>query len=190
MKIKMFRLGLAIAAVFAVATIFTSCNLFDKVDDITFPSELQVIWTVDEDGEHFNFAYSDTRTVKLSDDPEIEKYINKIKDVKIDKITYKIEEYEAEGDAVFLTAGNASFSSGSSSNAVVVPFAATAGINLQTSSGEAELEIDEQGLTELAAIFKQEKELEMNAAGILSKTPVSFKIVSTFYIKITAEVLD
>jgi hypothetical protein len=191
MKFKMFRLGLGITAVLAITLIFNACNLFDKADDITFPSQLEVVWSINEQGEHTDFAYQDLRTLKLSDDPEIEKYINKIKDVKVEKVTYHITDYAAEGDAVFFKNGVASFAAGSGSNAVTVPFAATAsGVNLETTTGETELEIDAQGLNDLAATLKQEKEVDMNAAGVLSKTPVSFKIVSTFHVKITAEVLD
>jgi hypothetical protein len=191
MNFKMFRLGLGITTALAMTLIFNACNLFDKADDITFPSQLEVVWSIDEQGQHTDFAYQDLRTLQLSDDPEIEKYINKIKDVKVEKITYRITDYAANGDAVFFKNGEVSFAAGTGSNVIKVPFAATAsGVNLQTTTNETELEIDAQGLTDLAATLKQEKELDMNAAGVLSKTPVSFKIVSTFHVKITAEVLN
>jgi hypothetical protein len=193
MKIHFSKMLLSIAIMFAIVTVLAACDLFDKADEITIPSEIHVTWTVDENAEHTDFAYTDTKTVKLSDDPELEKYISKIKDVKIEKITYKITDYEEpNGGAVYLKDGVASFAtSGTSTAAVTVPFAATAaGVNLQTTTSETELTIDAAGLTQLAAIFKKEKQLDMNAVGILSSTPVSFKIVSTFHVKITAEVLN
>jgi hypothetical protein len=185
---------LSVAFAAAIAFVFAACDLFDKADEITIPSEIEVVWTVDENADQTNFAYTQTKTVKLSDAPEFEKYLDKVKEVKVERITYKITDYndDPHHEQVYFKDGVASFASaGTSTPAVTVPFAATAsGVNLQTVTSEVDLAIDADGLNKLAAIFKQEKELDMNAVGTLTRTPVSFKIVSTFHVKIVAEVLN
>jgi len=185
---------LLIVAFTAIAVVFAACDLFDKADEITIPSEIEVVWTVDENADQTNFAYTQTKTVKLSDAPEFQKYIDKVKEVKVERISYKVTDYndDPHHETVYFKDGVASFASaGTSSPVVTVPFAATAsGVNLQASTTEVDLNIDAEGLNKLAAVFKQEKELDMNAVGVLTRTPVSFKIVSTFHVKIVAEVLN
>ncbi|HEY0656737.1 MAG TPA: hypothetical protein VGD65_26585 [Chryseosolibacter sp.] len=190
MNLTNYRLVLSLAALPMIATIFAGCNLFDKADNITFPSQIEVLWVVDEEAVATDAPYAYVKTVSLADDPEVEKYMNKLKNVEVEKITYRVEEYVAEGDAVMFKNGKAIFATAGSA-AVEASFTASAsGVNLQTSTSDTDLIIDTDELNELASVLKTEKEIDMNLTGILSKTPVSFKIVATFQLKVTAEVLD
>lgn len=194
MKTSFLKPALAFSLVLTFVLMFSGCNLFDKADDITFPATLEVTWTADEDGDLVNHAYSKTATVKLSDNAEIARYNDKIKSVEIEKITYRITEYSdaPHNEAVIMKNGFASFSStGSSTPILEVPYAASAAdVNLKTTTSDTDLNINAGGLTDLANIFKAEKELKMTSTGVLSRTPVSFTVVSTFHVKITAEILD
>jgi hypothetical protein len=190
MKSYIYKSGLIIA-VLAITLSFSGCDLFDKADDVTFPAEFQIAWVADEDSEGEMVPYTQTGTILLEDNAEVKKYIDKIKEIKIERITYRVEDFVAD-EAVIMTDGYASFSSTSSgSTPVVAPYAATAGgVNLQTSTSETDLSIDAAGLTTIANIFKQDKKIDMTSIGVLSTTPVSFKVVSKFYVKITANALD
>jgi hypothetical protein len=190
MNFKTHRLILSLAALFTIAAVFAGCNLFDNADDITFPSQIEATWTVEENAEGKDKTYSTTKTLSLTDDREVEKYINKLKDVQIEKVTYRVEEYQAKGAAVIFNNGVASFATGASGSLEVSFTASASGVNLQTATADTELEIDVDKLNELASVLKADKELQMNVSGVLTKTPVSFKIVSTFYLRVTAEVLD
>jgi hypothetical protein len=177
-----------------ICFIFSGCDLLDKADDVTFDVVIEVDWTADEneDGANVPFAYSEE--VDLNDNAEVAKYANKIKEIKITKITYAVTNYNAEphNTAVFFNNGVASFTAtGANSAAVSIPYAASAtGVNLQATTSETELDIDEAELNKLAAIFKDDKMLELKSEGILSVTPVSFNVVSKFYLTITANALD
>jgi hypothetical protein len=185
---------LSITTLIAAIVSFSGCDLFDKVDEVSIPAELEVIWTADENGEMVDFEYAKSATVKLTDNAEISTHIDKIKDVKINKITYRITDYndDPHHEAVILKNGHVHFNSNGSTTTVVnVPFAASAAdVNLKTSVDETELAIDAAGLTTLANLLKTEKELEMSSSGTISRTPVSFKVVSTFHVTVTAELLD
>lgn len=187
------RLRFVLAALL-VAALFTGCDLLDKADDVKFDTVVEVGWVADENLEGTNVPYFHSETVDLTSDPGIAKYANKIKDVKINKITYYITNYNAEphNSAVTFNSGVASFVAiGATVPTVSVPYGASAsGVNLQTTTSETELNIDADGLNQLAAVFKQDKKMEFESEGTLSVIPVSFNVVSKFYVTITANALD
>ena len=193
MKSYILKPVTGVFAILALVFSFSGCNLFDKADDIKFDTELEVVWEADENGEATDFAYSKTAVVKFEDNSEIQKYIDKIKDVKISKITYRVTDYaQDDGQKVFFKNGIASFTPvGSSTSAGSVAFTASAsGVDLQTTTTDTELPVNDGTLNDIAAVFKQDKQVNMTAAGVLSLTPVEFKVVSVFHVTITAEVLD
>jgi hypothetical protein len=180
---------------FVAATfVFCGCDVLDKADDVTFDATIEVSRNADENGEGTNVLYENLETVELSDNAEIAKYASKIKSIKINKITYSVENYNAapHNSQVFFNEGIASFAAvGASTHSVIVPFAASAtGVNLQGSTSETELDIDADGLNELAGLLKEDNQLIMSTTGTLSITPVSFTVVSKFYLTITANALD
>jgi hypothetical protein len=188
---KSLRLTLGSFAAISMIFLLTGCDLFQKADNITLEKDFVLNWSADEQTViNGDVPYSKTETVNLADNAEIAKYLNKIKEIEVVSIKYHVENYSADG-AVFFKNGIASFASTTASGtAVSVPYAANAdGVNLQTATADAALNIDADGLSKIANIFKTEKSLSFTSAGVLSKTPVAFKVVSTFKLKITAEAL-
>jgi hypothetical protein len=183
-----------VLALIGGTALLSGCDLLEKADDVSFDAVITVNWLADENADGTNVPYVDEQLVQLSDDPEIAKYINKIKTVKINKITYSVMDYNAapHNSQVIFNSGVASFyAAGNTIPLVAVPYAAAAtGVNLQTSVAETELMIDGDGLTKIADAFKKDKQLEYVSEGTLSLTPVSFKVVSKFYVTITANALD
>jgi hypothetical protein len=183
-----------VLAIVGSSALFSGCDLLEKADDVSFDAVITVNWTADENGDGTNVPYVDEELVQLSSDPEVAKYINKIKTVKINKITYSVTDYNAapHNSQVIFNNGVASFyAAGNSIPLVAVPYAAAAtGVNLQTSTAETELTIDDDGLSKIADAFKKDKQLEYASEGTLSVTPVSFKVISKFYVTITANALD
>lgn len=194
MKSPITKFTLSLVAIVSLTLLLSACGLFDKATDVTFPSSLEVEWTVHQDLGGTNVAYTHSQDVDLSTSPDIAKYIDKIKEIKIDKIVYKITDYDAapHNTQVFFTNGVASFTATSSTTPVLnIPYTASvAGVNLQTANADTELTIDANGFNALATVFKKDKKIKMVTSGVLSKTPVSFKVKSTFYFQITANALD
>jgi hypothetical protein len=182
------RIGLIVLALF-----FYGCSIFDKADDVTFSEELTVTWTVDENQNGQNVPYTHSESVNLEDYPEIKKYINKIKSVNVERITYRIMNYDASPHhaQVIFSNGKASFASQGAAPVVEVPYGATAtGVNLQTSTSETDLAIDQNGLNKIGSLLKDNKKISMQSSGTLSQTPVSFVVESRFYVTITANALN
>jgi hypothetical protein len=194
MKLRFVKLALGITAVVAGIVTFSACDLFDKATTITIPADLEVVWEADENAEGTDVVYNLTHTVSLADNADVAKHIDKIKEIKVESITYRVTDYndDPHGEAVIFKDGVASFSAkGSSTSVLSVPYAASAsGVNLKTTTTDKDLTIDADGLNDLAAIFKQDKELDMKVTGKLSRTPASFKLISVFHVKITADVVD
>ena len=182
-----------ILALLAFALMFASCDLLDKADDVTFEEELVLNWDADENLEATNFPYTDSEILDLADYPVLAPYVDKIKKVEITKITYHISNFDnsPHGQPVTLTGGFASFGPyDSNTPTVTAPMAAAGGVNLGAATAEATLAIDAAGLSTIAQTLLDDKQVKMYSTGVLSKTPVAFRVVSTFYVKITANALD
>jgi hypothetical protein len=164
------RIGLIVLALF-----FYGCSIFDKADDVTFSEELTVTWTVDENQNGQNVPYTHSESVN------------------VERITYRIMNYDASPHhaQVIFSNGKASFASQGAAPVVEVPYGATAtGVNLQTSTSETDLAIDQNGLNKIGSLLKDNKKISMQSSGTLSQTPVSFVVESRFYVTITANALN
>ncbi|HEY0652673.1 MAG TPA: hypothetical protein VGD65_06075 [Chryseosolibacter sp.] len=184
---------LALVAFAAGALSFGSCDLFEKADDVTFEEELVINWDTDENLEGSNVPYEDFQILDLADYPVFAPYIDKIKSVEVTKITYRITNFDnsPHNQPVTLVGGTASFGPyDSSSPSVTVPMAGASGVNIGAQTAETTLAIDAAGLSKVAKDLLDDKQVKMYSEGTLSKTPVAFRVVSTFYVKITANALD
>lgn len=183
----------SILALLLFAFTFASCDLFEKADDVTFEEELVINWNADENLEGTNVPYEDFQILDLADYPVFAPYIDKIKKVEVTKITYRITNFnnEPHKQPVTMTGGYAAFGPFDTNTPTVsVPMAAAAGVNLGATTTETTLAIDAAGLSSVAQNLLDDHQVKMYSEGILSKTPVSFTVVSTFYVKITANALD
>jgi hypothetical protein len=177
----------------ALAISFCGCDLFDKADDVTLEEELVLYWNVDENLSGSNVPYSDFQILDLADYPEFEEYVDKIKSVEITKITYRITNFDnsPHESPVTLTNGVAEFGPFDSTTAgVSATLASASGVNLETVVNETTLTIDAAGLNKIAKDLLDDKKIKMYSKGTLSKTPVAYTVVSTFYVKVVANALD
>lgn len=182
-----------ILALFAFALTFASCDLFEKADDVTFEEELVINWDTDENLTGSNVPYEDVEILDLADYPVLAPYVDKIKSVEVTKITYRITNFDnsPHGQPVTLVDGIAAFGPyDASAPSVSVPMAGASGVNIGAATAETTLAIDAAGLSKVAKDLLDDKQIKMYSEGTLSKTPVAFRVVSTFYVKITANALD
>ncbi len=185
--------NLKIVALFACASAFSSCDLFEKADDVTFEEELIINWDSDENLTGENVPYEDMQILDLADYPVFAPYIDKIKSVEITKITYRITNFDnsPHNQPVTLVGGIAAFGPyDGTTPSISVPMAAASGVNLGATTTETTLAIDAAGLSNIAQNLLDDKQIKMYSEGTLSRTPVAFRVVSTFYVKITANALD
>jgi len=175
-NLKLIRLS-----VFLMFCTFLSCDLIEKADDVTFSATAPISFVVSEtatsSGGQF---YSDTKLLNLVSDPEVAKYSSKIKEFKVNKITYTISG---------ATPTSVTFSNGIikiASNGTTI---ATTGTVSLLNTSETELSTDANGMKELADLLLDNKQEQIQLQGTLSQTPVYFTVNFKFYLTITANAL-
>jgi hypothetical protein len=177
MKTKSF---LSIFLLLVLAS-YSSCDLLDKADDVAFDATLPVSFTINETASNpEGKSYTDSKLLDATSDAEIAKYANKIKEFKINKITYTISN--ANPNTVNFTNGSIKVAS---SGKVI---ATASAVDLANAS-EIELIADTAGFNELAANLLNDKQELVQLSGMLSSTPVYFNVQLKFYVTIKADAL-
>lgn len=183
------RAAMAVCVIFLMSN--ASCELFDKVDDVTFNIVLEHPFVVDEDfdSKGSSVSYSDNQIIdaaKVSSD--FAKYKDKIQDIQVNKITYIVSEYAAPGAKVVFTNGKLGFSAESATAGLEL--AELAFQDIQAAQGsEKTLPISQAGLDQLASILKDNKIAKIHSTGTFSSTPVSFKVLVKVDCTVTADAL-
>jgi hypothetical protein len=171
---------LSILLLIVLGTI-SSCDLLDKADDVSFDVTVPVTFVIDETANNpSGMAYSDTQLLNATSDPEVAKYASKIKEFKVNKITYTVSG--ANPNTVTFTNGALKVSSTGTT-------LATASSVSLTDPAETELTANTAGFNELAAKLLDDKQEMILLNGTLSKTPVAFTVKFNFYLTITANAL-
>jgi len=160
----------------------SSCDLFGEADDISFDAELPLEFVVDEKMVSSSpVNYTKTKTIDATSNPDVAKYKDKIKDFKVNKVTYTISGYVAPNVVTF---SNGKLSVASSGKTI----ASATSVDL-TNSAETELNADVDGFNALAERLKIDKSETVTLSGTFSSTPVAFVVTAKFYVTITADAL-
>jgi hypothetical protein len=176
----MKRISFILIALVAVSSF--SCGLLEKADvsfDVTLPLDFTPIneTAVNANGK----AYTDSKVLDATQNSEVAKYKDKIKDFKVNKVYYEITEYVGSG-VIF---NNGSIKTGTST--IVTKTGLTLANTAKTEFTSSEVNVD--GLNALAASLKADKQATVVFAGTFSKTPVAFKVRAYFDVTITASAL-
>lgn len=172
-----FYLGIA-----AILVFFSSCDLLDKSDEVKFDVKLPLEFVIDETGvSSIPKSYASAKLLKATDNADVAKYKDKIKDFKLTKITYVITECAPSGTVTFSNGSVILGTSGATIASVSAP-------KLLSDSPETELDsYDTDGFNTLATLLKNDKEAMVSLKGTFSTTPIKFKLTGYFYATITAE---
>jgi hypothetical protein len=177
MKMKA-KLPILMLVVFSA---FTSCDLLDKADDVSFDVTLPITFIIDENADNpGGMSYFDTQLLDATSDPEVAKYASKIKEFKVNKITYSISGVAPSG---------VTFNSGTIVVNSTGTTIATAGNVALTSVLDVELSANTAGFNELATKLLDDKKEMIKLQGTFTKTPIQFYLECTFHVTITANAL-
>lgn len=170
-----------VSAMFIVG-LMTSCDLFDKADDISFSSEFEKSITVENAGKG---SFSDKITLDATSDPEVAKYKEKIQNIELNDVTYKVSNYVGPVDATFT--GDILF--GVNGNLGSVSISAIGLSAASTSGDEMDLDLSQDEVNAVAAQLKNDKSVLVTMAGEFSDGPVSLVVTVKAKAKITADAL-
>jgi hypothetical protein len=161
---------------------FSSCDLLDKADDVSFAVTVPLTFVIDENADNpSGMAYSDTQLLDATANSEVAKYASKIKKFEVTKVTYTISPGADPSTVIFSNGALKVSSTGKT-------IASATSVSL-TNTAETELTSDTAGFNELATKLLDDKQEMILMNGTLSKTPVAFTVKFNFYIKITANAL-
>jgi len=161
--------------------LFLSCDLIEKADDVSFDNTQTVSFLINEtDSNPSGKAVSNTSTLNVASDPDVAKYASKIKEFKVNKVTYTI------------TGANPS-----SVNITIVKLVTSESKTIASSSliplsisSEMQFTSDYIGFNDLASSLLADKQEQITLSCNLSSTPVTFTVNVKFYFTITANALD
>jgi hypothetical protein len=189
MKTASIVLRSAIALCFAFVMSSASCDLFDKVDDVTFEVSLDHTFTIDEDLEDENVAYSVTEVLDAADiNPDFKKYKDRITAVTVTSVTYQISNVEQA--EMFFTNGKIGFAEVTASAPASSNLASLGVEDIKAAEGTVKvLPYDQAAIDALANLLKNDKKANFYLTGTLAETPAQFKVKVTVKASITADAL-
>ncbi len=176
MKTVQLVLRSAMAVCFALVMSSASCDLFDKVDDVTFDIELNHTFNVDETVVGGSKTYSKTQILDAATvNSDFNKYKEKIKSVTVTGVTYEVSNYASSKGNVIFTNGKIGFSTASGTAATSV---ASLGVeDIKAAVGQTKnLSYNQAALDEISSALKNDKKANIYLTGTFSETPVKFDV--------------
>jgi hypothetical protein len=165
-----------------LVVLFSSCDLFDKADDVSFSTEFEESFDINNAPEG---SFSDVITLDATTDPEVNKYKEKIKDFTINKITYKVKNYDGPDGATFT--GTVLFGASGILGTIDIT---ELDLSAASDSGvETELVLSDAIVEKVAKQLKDDKAVAMTMAGTFSNGPLSCVIEVKVNAKVTADAL-
>lgn len=156
-----------------------SCELVDKVEDIGFDITVPVNFIVnDPTNNPSGKSYSEVQTLNPANDPDVIAFGTDIRGYEINKITYLISNASPntssfEGGVLKVSATDKTF--------------ATIGTVNLNNLNETELNLNEDGIKELASRLLDDNQEIVLLQGSHSKTPIAFTISFKFFLTIRAD---
>lgn len=179
---------LSLVVLVSLTTLFTSCDLFDKADDIDFDTTLEETIFIAEEGTGTNVAYSETIIIDATSDPDIEEYKDKIKGFTIKKISYQVTNFVGASLSTF--SGTVAF--GDAALATSTVSATITNLNLQQASTSGtiyELTFNQTDIDKIAALLLDDKAVKIYLNGTLSQTPASCNVNVVLEVTVKADAL-
>ncbi len=163
-----------------VALVVTSCDLFGDLDDIDFKTDFTASYnvTVTDDSAKLD------KVINLKDDPDIEKYQNKLKDVTIDSVVLSISDYSGAPNNKLN--GAIKYSEVSSSTPVL--FALVSNLALENGA-KTKITATPAIIAAVQTIMKDKKEIKVYLRGKTTGA-ATFTLNVQYYVTVKAEALD
>lgn len=188
MKTAQIIIRSAFAVCFALVMSSASCDLFDKVDDVTFDISLDHTFNVNETTAGTNKVYELKQTIDAAAaNSDFAKYKDKIKSITVKSVTYTVSNYTTANSVIFKD-GAVGFSATAGSAATSV--AKLNADDIKAAQGtEKTLDYNQAALDEVANLLKADKKVNTYLKGTFSQTPVKFDVKVVIKATVTADAL-
>jgi hypothetical protein len=171
------------AFILSIAFSLISCDKVESLADIDFNSSLTGTFNLNFDGET-DGTISESLKLDLASDDDISEYLNKLKKIKITKITYEISKFDGD-QYVDMNAGLYLYEE--KNNLIIV---APQNYNLDSETS-VEYEITDSAILELISTeLLSKKQIELLLKGDYQSLPqATAEITVTVYFDVTANPL-
>ena len=163
-----------------------SCDSLNNLADVVFTASFSKTFPVSlQEG---NNALDEVDTLDFTDDSDVYKYRDKIKDVKVDSVKFQVLNYQ--GDANNTITGSVMYSSIAASAGKEM--AAINGLDLDQLSVSGEminLPLNSADLNDIGSLLQNDKKIKVYLKGNVDSTPASFVVKVYVYNEITANAL-
>jgi len=179
----------ALAVVFAFVMSSASCDLFDKVDDVTVDVTLDHTFHVNETAENPDgMTYLEVELLDAASvNSDFGKYKDKIKSVTVTSVTYTIVNC-GTADVIF-TGGTIGFAS-ASITAAPAQVASLGVENIKAAENqEKNLPYSQAAVDQLSSLLKDDKKANLFLIGTFDKTPAQFDVLVTVTASLVADAL-
>jgi hypothetical protein len=184
------RFVLSVVAL-AILGLFNGCDFLDNLGQVTFDTELSTAFEINETVVANTRNYVANQVLDATANPDIQKYRDRIKDLRINDVSYKITGYTAPAGVPRVDFSNGRFGFGDAdvNTASVTVSLPTLNLrDLNTTGAETRLPLPDA--TTLAALLKTDKRIRVFAEGTLSPTPVRFNLEVKLYVSVTADAVN
>ncbi len=173
-NMKKLLLSLAV-----VALVLTSCDLFGDLDDINFETDFSASYNVSVTNDSAKLD----KIINLKDDPDIQKYQDKLKEVTIDSVILSVSDYT--GVANNKLNGSVKYSEVTSTSPIL--FATITNLALENGA-KTKIIAAPAVIAAAQAIMKDKKEIKVYLRGKTTGT-ANFTLNVKYYVTVKAEAL-
>jgi hypothetical protein len=175
---------------------FSSCELFEGADDVTFDVELTYTFEITDTGDSNGqpVSYFSVGELDPNSDPDFEKYKDKITSVTVNSVEYTVTDFDdSNGDVVFSNGAGLFVADATSQTTATATAYATASIAIQSvAAAEGDVLFLDYTVDELEAIADRLEDVQpvfFVVGGTFSQTPAVFNIPVTIHCTIKADAL-
>lgn len=162
---------------FATLSLFMAC---EDLETISFDVSQPVVFSVNETTVNSNgIDYDITATIDISQNSDLQNYLNRIEDVELNHIEYAISNATFQD----ISLNNASIETSSGLDIV-----AAKSIALSTGSS-GELSLNAPGVNDLETRLKGSGRDQLKLFGDLTRTPLACTVTVTFHLTVKARAI-
>lgn len=169
--------------VLLIMTVVFSCDELDELTefDVTEDFSTSINISVPEDSEGMSQTFSESATIDIASNQEIQDNLDLIENVSLNSLTYEISNFTGAEGAI-ITEASVSFNGSSIS---------VSDINLQESDTNNTIyEIaDSTLLNNIANALENNPEITLSVTGNVNATPVTFDVIINLDVTVTIDVI-
>jgi len=175
--------------IIAFVVLLSGCNLLEENLTTDIDTELYQTFEVNITDEGSNISYSETETIAAGDDPDLDEYIDNIKNYTVKNVFYSVKNYNGNPQITFT--GSILYSDQAINEGKVLSGFEEFLISSIADDGvKHELPYENGALANAAGILKENNAIKVYLDGVFSEGPVNFELTIYYDVTVEASVIE